>query len=407
MGCSEKAKLGLFAAYLAAIVAALANPANLNYEDAYLLTQGANITTLLLLAYCKEKPGDAFIAAVLGVGFTLRATGTWEGGSRWDSLLVTVGMLIILQHAFFEVVPRTMPHRLPMFFAFSCIIMPILSALPHLVMAPQEDVDVLAQALGFCRDAYGIVDQPLPTDDPDPTAQPTRPPQWTLRNDSTDTTAGVYRNGTVIFVAFAGTQSMVDWRTNINILGDRVPDNWGCGGAASMMRTHRGFTKAFNSVSDEMLRALNAEFTTSTTPTTRIVFCGHSLGGALATMAAMFACCRVPALQPYISVITFGAPQVGDAHFVKFFNQVVPRCVRVVNPMDPVPRVLQAQLVHVKGYYPVGALSLDSTFKSHEPSTYADAINGSRARSIVGSVVPAVVVASAIGLYVAWQLRRA
>lgn len=390
----------LFAVYILSIVSALANPAGLNYQNAYLMTQGANVITLLLLAYCRRTVSDAFLASALGVAFTLRATGHWRGGSRWDSLLVTVGMLIILQHAFYAALPRGVAHKTLLYTCFSCIMFPVLSALPHLITAPSIDKAVLLKAVALSGEAYNI--RQLSTASPDPS---TRPPVWTIRDTETDTSAGVYRDGTDIYVAFAGTESLTNWKTNVNILGDLVPAEWGCS-TRSVMRTHKGFTQAFNSVAAKMVEALDSELHTSMQPTRRIVFCGHSLGGALATMAALYASCRIPAIRDYIAVVTFGAPQVGDANFVKFFNEVVPQSVRVANPMDPVPRVLQAQFVHVKGYYPVGAIALDSTFNAHHLNTYTRAVSSSRLQSIVGSVVPAVVVGILLALYIAWQVHH-
>ena len=76
--------------------------------------------------------------------------------------------------------------------------------------------------------------------------------------------------------------------------------------------------------------------------------CGHSLGGALATMAGLYVACRAPELRARLYVVTFGSPQVGDGPFAQFFDATVPHSVRVYNPLDPVPRVLNAQLTHVK-----------------------------------------------------------
>lgn len=399
MVCSEKAKLALFVVYIVSIVSALANPANLNFEDAYTLTQAANITTLLLLAYCKRSWGDASIAAALGVGFALRTTGSWRGGSRWDSLLVTIGMLIILKHAFFQVVPARVPHRTLLYLGFSCIIMPVLAALPHLLTQPQLDRDVLIQAAKYSSKAYRIK----------PEGTPDSKLAWTVYDPPTNTKAGVAKvqntalGTTDVFVYFAGTENTANWKTNANILGDAVPSDWGCP-TDRPLRTHKGFTKAFQSVATQLMGALETQLVDVQNP--RIVFCGHSLGGSLATMAALYVACKVPSLRTAIAVVTFGAPQVGDGNFVKFFNDTIPTSVRVVNPMDPVPRVLNVQLVHVKGYYPVGTFTIDSTVKAHLIGTYIDAVSTPRTASILASLTPAAVIAALIGGYIAWKLAR-
>lgn len=394
MRCSAGTRIGLFVLYVASIVSALANPASLNFEDAYLLTQGANVTTLLLLAYCKRGTAEAFLAAVLGVAFTMRATGKWKGGSRWDSLLVTVGMLIILQDAFKLMLPRGIPHRTLLYLGFSCMVLPVLSALPHLLKQPDAQVDVLRKAADFCGQAYVIPK--------DKTNLPGS--AWTLYDPKTDTSAGVSRDGNDIYVFFRGSESTTDWKTNVNILGDAVPAEWECPGEGPPLRTHRGYTEAFKSVATDMLASVDDLATPGSNP--RIIFCGHSLGGALATMAAMFVACKRPHLRPNIVMVTFGAPQVGDGNFVAGFNEIIPSAVRVVNPMDPVPRLLSVQLVHVKGYYPVGTFDLDNIFKAHSLSMYVNAMGKARALSIIASFWPAVVVALLIGSYVLWQLGR-
>lgn len=389
-GCSEKTRLLLFAAYVVSIVSALANPADLHYEDAYTLTQGANIIMLLLLAYCKDKPGNAFLASLLGVAFTLRTTGSWRGGSRWDSLLVTVGMLIILQQAFDQVLPAFVRHRRVLYTGFSLLVLPVLAALPHIINPPDVDTAVINEALRMSKAAYALP----------------KTASSAIYDAATDTSAGVWRAGSTVYVAFAGSNSATDWKNNVNILDDAVPTKWGCN-APKIMRTHKGYTKAFESVAGRIIAtALPDELRRG--DTTRVVFCGHSLGGALATLAGLHAACTLPELQPKIAVVTFGAPQVGDGNFVAFFNNTVPACARVVNPMDPVPRLLSAQLVHVKGYMPVAALSLDSSLplKAHALRVYADALRLPRWLSVVASFVPAVVAALAIAAYVAWQFRN-
>lgn len=400
MSCPRHARVALFVVYIASIVSALANPADLNYEDAYLLTQGANIVTLLLLSYCKRKAGDAFLASLLGVAFTLRATGSWRGGSRWDSLLVMVGMLVILQDAWYQVVPKAVTHRTLLYFGFSCLIMPVLSALPHLLIKPRVDPEVLREAMRLASEAYSI---------PKNVAQPLLGATWTLHAAETDTSAGVTRvlnakGEADIYVYFKGSESTINWKSNLNILNEDVPADWGCS-SGSVLRMHQGYARAFGSVAAKMLVALENELAT-VTGSPRIVFCGHSLGGALATVAALCVACKLPRLRPNIVVVTFGAPQVGDGNFVKHFNSVVPASLRVVNPMDPVPRLLSAQLVHVKGYYPVSSFSLVSTVNAHAPSTYEAAVAKPRPVAILASFAPAAVAAVLIGAYVMWQLKR-
>lgn len=394
MTCTLQFRAALYVVYIASVVMALANPADFNFEHAYQLTQGANIITLILLAYCKRSIGDAFVAAVLAAAFAFRATDSWRGGSRWDSLLVTIGMLFIFKDGFYQILPKWVPHKFVLYLVFSCIVLPVLFAIPHVVRRPAIDTQSLLLALQLSADAYSPREERAHR-------------HTTVFSDDTDTDAGVTRvrnaEGTRdIYVYFRGSESQKDWKTNINILGDAIPQDWGCK-FGPVMRTHQGYTKAFSSIASKMEDVV-VQFAQQP-GNRRIVFCGHSMGGALATMAGLYVACKQPSLRPHIAVVTFGAPQVGDGNFVEFFNTTIPTSMRIVNPNDPVPRLLNAQLVHVKGYYPVGSLSLDTLLKAHETSTYKAALEHSRVVSIAAAFLPAVIAATAIAAYVAWQVH--
>ena len=396
MPCSEFQRTALFAVYVVAIAAALANPANIEYTDAYLMTQAANVVTLLIMAYCRRSSNDVAAAAGLGTALALRASGMWKGGTRWDSLMVTIGLIIVLHRAFVLATPASIPHRTLLYCGFSCIIMPVLAALPHLAHRQGVDEDTMQKAVEYSGAAYGIN---LTSSDA------VGGPAWTLYDAATDTKAGVARavgkDRSDVYVYFSGSESRANWQTNSNVLGDAIPKDWGCV-TDKPLRTHRGFQNAFNSVSAQMLAALQALVQNRSDE--RIVCVGHSLGGALATMAAFYIACKVPALRDRVVVVTFGAPQVGDGAFVKAFNELVPLCARVVNPIDLVPRLLDAQLVQVKGYVPVGTFAVETVTKAHHLATYAKALQLSPTLRTIAAFFPAVLAALIIGGYIAWKL---
>jgi len=108
----------------------------------------------------------------------------------------------------------------------------------------------------------------------------------------------VHRDGT-LFVAFRGTEpSAADVLTDLEAL--LVP--WLRGGNA-----HDGFVRAFN----ELWGRLGPRVAALARP---IVFTGHSLGAALATLAASESAAADP--QASRELVTFGSPRVGDATFV-------------------------------------------------------------------------------------------
>jgi len=77
-------------------------------------------------------------------------------------------------------------------------------------------------------------------------------------------------------------------------------------------------------------------------------YMGHSLGGALSTVAALIFGAMFPDARHVC--ITFGSPRVGDAKFVQLFHHHVDESVRSVNQEDPVPMVPTAcRFEHVGG----------------------------------------------------------
>ncbi|MDZ7599636.1 MAG: lipase family protein [Desulfobacterales bacterium] len=110
-------------------------------------------------------------------------------------------------------------------------------------------------------------------------------------------------------LVFRGTSGpLSNWFFNLNA----TPATWPGGG-----RVHRGFKSIFlgawQEIAGELQRVRKPLFYT-----------GHSLGGALATLAA--------ACLPPQAVYTFGAPRVGDADFVAVLKPV--RIFHIVNPND-------------------------------------------------------------------------
>jgi hypothetical protein len=113
-------------------------------------------------------------------------------------------------------------------------------------------------------------------------------------------------------LVFRGTTGPVDWRRNARTL---LVD-WPEGG-----RVHAGFIGALEGVWAELAAALDA----GSAP---VFYTGHSLGGALAMLAA--------SRRPPLAVYSFGAPRVGDAGFAEALPGVA--AYRVVNRRDTVAR---------------------------------------------------------------------
>ena len=139
------------------------------------------------------------------------------------------------------------------------------------------------------------------------------------------TLAGSTNNSFAVLV-FRGTTGLRDWYSNLRFL----KTGWEGSG-----RVHSGFYKALQPVWAE----IQAKLQTCQCP---IFFTGHSLGAALATLAA--------GLYPPAAVYTFGSPRVGDEKFSSALAGIP--IYRVVNNRDVVATVPQSFL----GYMHTGEL---------------------------------------------------
>lgn len=196
--------------------------------------------------------------------------------------------------------------------------------------------------------------------------------KYMFRDEATDTRISIHNlaEDTVI-IAFAGTDSGKNILTDLKVTDTAFP---AC--LLQKTRVHAGFMKAWTTVRDKVFEAIKDKKSVALT--------GHSLGGALAMLAGLDIACTTTIQN--ISVITFGAPAVGDELFVDSFSQKISRSVRVVNPLDPVPRSLTSQFTHVKGLYFVPSAALNP----HDISSYQKAVGYSMAWKIISMVLPLV-----------------
>ncbi|MBI5619155.1 MAG: lipase family protein [Gammaproteobacteria bacterium] len=134
------------------------------------------------------------------------------------------------------------------------------------------------------------------------------------------------------WVVFRGTEASKPEDLLADLMTAQTP--WPGGG-----NVHRGFATAYGRVRDRLLAALAA------TGAREISFTGHSLGAALATLAAV-------ERGAGSRLVTFGSPRIGDTAFAAhcngvFHTRVVGCCdlVTRVPPPDFSPAALEALLM--------------------------------------------------------------
>ncbi|KAI0533464.1 lipase [Xylaria digitata] len=131
----------------------------------------------------------------------------------------------------------------------------------------------------------------------------------------------------VIVVSVRGSHSIRNWITDLEFIQKD------CSSLVSGCKVHSGFAKAWDEISSAVLAAVKAA--KAANPAYRIVFTGHSLGGAVSSLGAAYA--RKAGLE--VDIINYGSPRVGNAAFASFVSDQPGVEYRVTHLDDPVPRL--------------------------------------------------------------------
>ena len=133
-------------------------------------------------------------------------------------------------------------------------------------------------------------------------------------------------------IAFRGTQTQVEWWRNLQATQKEYFDpitgtqyGW----------VHQGYLKVMRGqIASKLINAVR-----QLDPTIPCYITGHSLGGAIATMAAMEIALSIPEIREQIQLYTYAAPRIGDRTFAQAHSQLIPNSYRIVNLSDSVPLV--------------------------------------------------------------------
>lgn len=151
-----------------------------------------------------------------------------------------------------------------------------------------------------------------------------------LRPSAPDTQVAAYlavveSRGQVVFVV-RPTINDANWSTNCNYT--TVPTDLVEGGMV-----HGGFHHAWSEISDDVLS--NLEQVAENFPGFEFISIGHSLGGAVAAVAAA----HLRALGYNVDIYTYGAPRIGNDILSDFISNQGGSIYRVTHNDDPIPRV--------------------------------------------------------------------
>lgn len=154
-----------------------------------------------------------------------------------------------------------------------------------------------------------------------------------------------------LIVVIRGTQSKSDWLSNFNVGFDAGPDG---------SLVHAGFNRIYRSFADDLRGAIRRN------KPQKIHFVGHSLGGALATLAASEFAVRNK-IPSYL--YTFGAPRVGSLGLNSNLRSYLPETHirRVYAISDPVPMIPTLPFVHLSP----GSTGLNAGFSAISTSAHS------------------------------------
>ena len=136
----------------------------------------------------------------------------------------------------------------------------------------------------------------------------------------------------LVVLAFRGTQSFENWYRNLDF-------EWTHSDLCKKCKVHDGFWTQWTFMREDIIK--NVRETHQKFPEHRLVATGHSLGGALATLAA--AELRKIDDDPWYLANTylfsFGSPRIGTDHTARFLSKQSELTYRVTSGDDPVPHV--------------------------------------------------------------------
>lgn len=158
------------------------------------------------------------------------------------------------------------------------------------------------------------------------------------RDGLSDTQVIIMSNNKMVMAVFRGSEtkfnkenfasSVRDWITTDFAIGKTRVDKWGKG-----VKIHRGFNRALNLVYDNFKKKCSEHIGLTNKP---LWVTGHSLGGALATLAAF----RLETDGVVVhQTEVFGSPRVGNDKFSKVYGDKVSQIFRWVHQNDLITMV--------------------------------------------------------------------
>ncbi|GMH45328.1 hypothetical protein BSKO_13285 [Bryopsis sp. KO-2023] len=160
-----------------------------------------------------------------------------------------------------------------------------------------------------------------------------------------DTKVMVAWNDHTILVCFRGTYSATNVWTDLQFWRTVHSPPRGNYLLRSRPLVHKGFIKSWTASSlnhrilNVVIRIMNSGGRKFDKAKAKVFVAGHSLGGALAVLAAFDIARYCGVGGDRITCYTYGAPRVGNHAFAREYDQLVPNTWQIINDEDLIPRM--------------------------------------------------------------------
>ncbi|KAF2674127.1 alpha/beta-hydrolase, partial [Microthyrium microscopicum] len=151
----------------------------------------------------------------------------------------------------------------------------------------------------------------------------------------TDVTGFVATDSTnnLTVIAFQGTETLKQAKIDLTLSLKKIDEV--CQGCT----VHTGFWQSWEEAKPQVMKAVNESL--NKFPNNKLVVTGHSLGGAIATIAAIDLRSNGVAVD-LVSMLNFGAPRIGNQQLADYVQKPKSKTGenhRVTHYNDPVPRL--------------------------------------------------------------------
>ncbi len=135
----------------------------------------------------------------------------------------------------------------------------------------------------------------------------------------------VLTSKTANIIIFRGTQRTTEWIGDV-LLFQKLYEGF------ANSKIHSGFANIYKNLAGQ-----TREIASQLNPLLPCYISGHSLGAALATLAAIDIALKVPQLKEQIRLYTYAGPRVGNPSFAQMHSQMIPNSYRIFNLADSIP----------------------------------------------------------------------